>query len=117
MSHRTSGSAGSGVMEWLWQRLTALYLAAFGIVLLIDLLLHPVHDYVAWLRLFHHPVLRVLWLLGFVALLVHAWIGIRSVYMDYLHGFGVRFVVTLLTGTALLVCGSWVVLILFRSGG
>ena len=114
MSTHTPGSAGSGTGEWLWQRLSAVYLAGFALLELLYLFFHPVHDYASWKQLFHQPVLRVLWLLGFVALLVHAWIGMRSVYLDYLHRFWLRFAATMISAIALFACGVWLVLILFR---
>jgi succinate dehydrogenase / fumarate reductase membrane anchor subunit len=114
VSTRTPGSAGSGTVEWLWQRLSAVYLGGFGLLELVYLLFHPVHDYASWRQLFHQPVLRVLWLLGFVALLAHAWIGMRSVYLDYLHAFWLRFAVTMVSAIALFACGVWLALILFR---
>jgi len=103
-------------MEWLWQRLTAVYLGAFGIVLVVELLVHPVRDFTDWQRLFSHPLLRILWLLAFLAMFIHAWIGIRSVYMDYLHRFWLRFLANVVTATVLLACGVWLLLVLFGSG-
>jgi succinate dehydrogenase / fumarate reductase membrane anchor subunit len=116
VSHRATGSTGTGSIEWLWQRLTAIYLGAFGILLVVELLAHPVQDFADWQRLFSLLLFRILWLLAFLALFVHAWIGIRNVYMDYLHRFWLRFLANVVTAMFLLTCGVWLLLVLLGDG-
>ena len=105
---RRSGSARSGLGEWLVQRLTALYMAGFGLPALVFLLLAPYPDYVQWQTWLSGSGVRVALVLFFVSALTHAWIGLRSVYMDYLKPAWLRLSVLGLTLLALLAQGVWV---------
>lgn len=106
-AHR-SGSAHRGLGEWLWQRLTAVYLGAFLIYVLLRWWQYPLNDYNAWQTWMAAPTMRIGLSLFFIAGLAHAWIGLRSVYMDYLQSLGLRFTVSALTGVALIGIGLWV---------
>jgi succinate dehydrogenase / fumarate reductase, membrane anchor subunit len=108
MLMRTTGSAHRGLGEWLAQRLTALYMAGFGVFAVIGLLISPAPDYARWKAWLSGAGLRIALTLFFASTLVHAWIGLRSVYMDYLKPAWLRFVVSMLTLAALLALGVWV---------
>ena len=111
---RRLGSSHSGTGEWLVQRVTSLYLAGFVVFLIIRFAVVPVGDYAAWLSLWRDPVLRLLWLTFWLSLLLHAWVGLRSVWMDYVHPAGLRFGVLAVTALALLLLSFWAArLILF----
>jgi succinate dehydrogenase / fumarate reductase membrane anchor subunit len=47
-------------------------------------------------------------LLFFAGVLLHAWVGIRDVVIDYVHAAALRLCVLSLVGALLLVCGFWV---------
>lgn len=104
---RRTGSARSGLGEWLLQRITALYMAAFGLVAAAYLLAAPLADYAQWQAWLSGDVVRISLVLFFVSALVHAWIGLRSIYMDYLRPAWLRFSVLFLTLLALLAQGIW----------
>ncbi len=105
---RSSGSARSGLGEWLAQRLTALYMAGFGVFALVYLLISPPPNYAHWQAWFSGGVVRIALVLFFFSALTHAWIGLRSVYMDYVRPAWLRFSVLFLTLLALLAQGVWV---------
>jgi succinate dehydrogenase / fumarate reductase membrane anchor subunit len=107
MPARTSGSAHAGLMEWLLQRVSSLYMAGFVVIIVVYFSIVPIHDYVAWQAWFASGPMRLAWALFFLSLLVHAWIGLRSIYMDYLHPLWLRFSVSLLTAFGLLALGLW----------
>jgi succinate dehydrogenase membrane anchor subunit len=112
---RSSGSAHAGLMEWLLQRVSSLYMAGFVIYVILAFSLSPVHDYLAWRSWFTSVPVRLAWALFLLSLLAHAWIGLRSIYMDYLHPLWLRFSVLLLTAFGLLALGLWVGQILFAA--
>ncbi len=116
MKMRVTSSSHSGLSEWLFQRLSAIYLGLFIIYLAIRFTVWPITDFTAWHDWFASPVVRISWLLAFTSLLVHAWIGIRSVFLDYLKPFRLRFVVSMIFATGLVACGFWVVDILYGGG-
>jgi succinate dehydrogenase / fumarate reductase membrane anchor subunit len=105
---RSTGSARSGLGEWLAQRLTALYMAGFSVFAVVYLLISPRLDFVHWQSWMSNPGVRIALALFFVSALVHAWLGLRSVFMDYLKPAWLRFTVLSLTLLALLAQGVWV---------
>lgn len=107
MRARSSGSAHAGLMEWLLQRVSSLYMAGFVVYIVVYFSIAPIHDYVAWKAWFASGPVRLAWALFFLSLLVHIWIGLRSIYMDYLHPLWLRFSVSLLTAFGLLALGLW----------
>lgn len=109
---RPAGSARAGLGSWYIQRVTALYLAGFTIYLILRLGVDPMSDYSAWRTWFEQGPVRLAWGLFFVSLLVHAWIGLRSVFMDYLRAAALRFVASLLAGFGLLALALWAAQIL-----
>ncbi|MEW6332310.1 MAG: succinate dehydrogenase, hydrophobic membrane anchor protein, partial [Pseudomonadota bacterium] len=57
-------------------------------------------------------IVRLAWGLFILSLLIHAWIGMRSIYLDYLHPLWLRSGVSLLTALGLLALGLWAARIL-----
>jgi succinate dehydrogenase / fumarate reductase membrane anchor subunit len=91
-----------GVMDFIIQRITAVILAVYTLVLLIGILLMPAFTYEYWTALFNFyvgvlPVGQVLATLAFIALAWHAWIGVRDIWMDYVKSVGVRLLLQVLT--------------------
>ncbi len=102
---RTAGSARRGLTEWLVQRATSLYLAGFTVYVVWYFALNPVPDHAAWRMYFTGSGVRLVWALLFLSLLLHAWVGLRSIYMDYLHPLWLRFTATAVTAALLLALG------------
>lgn len=111
---RSLGSAHRGLMEWLVQRVTSVYLGGFAVYILTYLVLHPVGNYASWSAYFASGAVRLAWGLFFVSLLLHAWVGLRSIYLDYLKPDWVRFTVTIATAVAMVGLGLWAADILLR---
>ncbi len=74
----------SGSLSWLAQRFSV-----FGIVLFFGLivggLLTASSDFVQWHQWWLHPAVRFLFLLGGISILIHQWVGVRDILMDYVH--------------------------------
>jgi len=117
MNANNQGSAHRGLGEWFLQRLSALYLAGFLFWLLARLSLSPLSGYVAWKAWFAGGAVRLAFALFFLSLLVHAWVGMRSVFLDYLHPLWLRFSVQLVTALSLLALVFWVAQILLLQAG
>lgn len=116
MKMRVTSSSHSGLSEWLFQRLSAIYLGLFIFYVVLRFWFWPIEEFTAWQEWFTSPLVRVAWLLAFTSLLVHAWIGIRSVFLDYLKPFPLRFIVSMVFATGLFACGLWVIDILYGRG-
>lgn len=109
-------STRSGFVEWLLQRLSALYVAGFAVYAVIALTVSPPADYQAWRAWFGAGPVRLGWALFVVLLLIHSWIGMRSVFIDYLHPLWLRLSALVLTATGLLALGIWAGEIFLRVG-
>lgn len=109
----------SGLRAWILQRLSAIYLALFLLYAGLRWLPAPPASYQVWRAWVADPWVGIAILLFFLSLLLHAWIGIRDVLIDYVHPFGVRLTLLTLTGVGLLGCGLWVlqVVLMARVGG
>jgi succinate dehydrogenase / fumarate reductase membrane anchor subunit len=112
---RSAGSAHAGVAEWLLQRVTSLYMGGFVIYAIMHLSLLPVRDYTAWKAWFATGYVRIAWALFLASILIHAWVGMRSIYLDYLHPLWLRFSVTLITALGLLALALWAAQILISA--
>lgn len=75
----------SGLRAWTVQRLSALYLLGFIVVLACRLLLDPIQDHAQWVRLWGSPLMGAASLLAVAALALHAWVGARDVVLDYVR--------------------------------
>ncbi len=103
-----------GVGGFLAQRLTAILLGVYSILLIGVLLFKADLSYQGWAELFVPVWMKVVTLMAIFALLYHAWIGVKDIWMDYVKPTGVR--LALQTGTALwlVFCAVWSVQILWR---
>lgn len=102
-----------GYRAWFVQRLSAVYLLASLLFIIGFLFVNPVNSYEAWRSLFYSPITNILILLFFIAVMVHAWIGIRDVVIDYVHFAIVRLLILILLMTSLMSMTIWVTYILF----
>ena len=98
----------SGFRAWIFQRISAVYLAAYFIYLAVHFSLTPPVNHAQLHTWLAQPLVSVTLALFFLALLLHSWIGVRDVVIDYVHNFSVR--LTVLSGIALILigCGFWV---------
>lgn len=103
----------SGLRAWLMQRISALYLMVFTVYLLLHFLLSPPADHAEWMTWFNAPLVTTGWAMFFVALLIHSWVGVRDIVLDYVHPIGLRLTALTVIGVALMGTGLWVLRILF----
>jgi len=75
----------SGLMAWLIQRATGVYLALFSTYLMFHFTFDPPTDHASLVAWVTHPAILVALLLFVPVVLAHAWIGIRDVMIDYIH--------------------------------
>jgi len=111
-----TGAAHAGLIEWLIQRLTAVYMILFVLVVVFVVGKH-VSSFSEWADWFTKPVVRWAWMLFFLSALWHGWIGLRSIFLDYIKPFWLRLSLTLGTALLLFVQAMWAAGILFNLGG
>ena len=79
-----------GLRDWMAQRLTAVIMVLYTLLLLAVLLWHGGLDYPVWRALWNHQAFRLASFLFMAALLWHAWVGMRNILMDYIKAVGLR---------------------------
>jgi len=96
--------AAQGLRAWLLQRFTALYLGIYFVTVLIAFQSRDSWDYAAWREWMGNPMMGVATTLFLLAVLLHVWVGVRDVLIDYIHAAGLRLI--FMAGTALLLSAS-----------
>jgi succinate dehydrogenase / fumarate reductase membrane anchor subunit len=113
-SKRLVVGAHYGVGGFLLQRLTAVVLTVFVLFLLLRLVFGGPLGYDGWAGLFVPLWMKIVSLAALLALLYHAWIGVRDIWMDYVKPTGIRVALQTLTVLWLVFCAVWSVQILWR---
>ena len=102
-----------GTRDWLAQRVTAVVMGVYTILLAALLISLPQLDYAHWTALWGLSSVRYATFLFVLSVLVHAWIGVRNIFMDYVKHAGVRLVLDVLVILTLIAYGAWSVQILW----
>ena len=104
---------GNGLKDWLIQRVTAVVLGIYLVVMGFYFLTHPHLTYEQWSTLFHCKLFLGLNVLMVLSLVLHAWIGLWTVTTDYLKKTCVRLLVQMLIALTLLALFIWFLMILW----
>jgi succinate dehydrogenase / fumarate reductase, membrane anchor subunit len=112
-SLRQAVGAHYGWKDWLVQRVTAVAMAVYTVLVLAIALWNGGIDYALWKALFAHGAFKLATLVFMLALYWHAWIGVRDIWMDYLKPVGLRLTLEVLTVLALAAYVGWTVQILW----
>ena len=113
-SRRVVTGAHYGMRDWLSQRITAVLMALFTIVLLAQVLFGGPLGYDRWAGIFSAQWMKVLTFVVFVALGWHAWVGVRDIWMDYVKSAALRLSLQVATIVWLVGCMGWAVQVLWR---
>ena len=103
-----------GMRDWLSQRVTAVLMALFTVVLLVQLLLPGPLGYDRWAGIFAAQWMKVLTFAVILSLSWHAWVGVRDIWMDYVKPVGMRLALQVFTIVWLVGCAGWAVQVLWR---
>lgn len=114
-SHRLVVGAHYGMRDWLAQRVTAVLMALFTVLVIAQLIFSkgPI-DYTLWSGIFASQWMKALTFMVIVAMLYHVWIGMRNIFMDYVKPYAVRLVAHVLAMAWLVACGGWAIQVLWR---
>lgn len=103
MVDRKLTGAHYGLRDWVMQRVTAVIMVIYTIAMVAILLMLP-SDYAAWREFFSQSWVRLFTQITFIAVALHAWVGIRDLWMDYVKCASVRLVLHVATILWLLGC-------------
>lgn len=109
----------SGLKAWVIQRITAIYIGLFSLVLLGHFVFNPPADHAAWQAWVASPAVALGLLVYVVTLIAHAWVGVRDVLIDYVKPIGLRVGLLSLFALTFLASALWAIqaIYLARLGG
>ena len=113
-SKRLVVGAHYGMRDWLSQRVTAVLMVVFTLLLLVQLLMPGPLGYERWAGIFSAQWMKVITFVVIVSLAWHAWVGVRDIWMDYVKSVAVRLTLQVLTLVWLVGCAGWAVQVLWR---
>ena len=132
-SKRVVVGAHYGLRDWLSQRVTAVLMALFTVVVVVQALwpwylkdatgqrvkdaagkFIAITGYDKWAGMFAAQWMKVLTFTVIVALLWHVWVGMRDVWMDYIKPVWLRLALQVFTIVWLTACAGWAVQVLWR---
>ena len=103
MVNRIVVGAHYGLRDWLMQRVTAAIMLIYTLGIVLFLLTVP-SSYEDWRAFFTQTWVQLLTQVTILALVLHVWVGIRDLWMDYVQAVGVRLTLHVLTLVWLLSC-------------
>ena len=115
MVNRIVVGAHYGLRGWLVQRVSAIVMALYTIVFAVVVVGARPLDYERWKALFSQGWMRFATLLFVVSLLLHAWVGMRDILMDYVKPTGWRLALEIVVVLVLVGAAGWAVEILWRT--
>jgi succinate dehydrogenase / fumarate reductase membrane anchor subunit len=107
MVNREVTGAHYGLRDWLAQRLTAIVMLLYTFLAIGLLLATPTLDYDAWRELFAPQWMKLATLLFLLSVFLHAWVGMRNIFMDYVKHGGVRLALYAIVIAALIAYAGW----------
>lgn len=112
MVKRIVNGAHYGLKDWLVQRVTAVVMALYTLFLAGFFLARPL-TFATWHGLFHGLPVRLASLLFLFSVFIHAWVGMRDIFMDYVHPTALRLALHVAVILALVAYAAWAVQILW----
>jgi len=114
-SHRTVVGAHYGMRDWLSQRITAVVLAVFTLLVVGQIVFSkgPV-SYELWAGIFSPQWMKTITFVAFVSTFYHVWVGMRNIFMDYVKPYSFRFVMHVFALVWLVGCTGWAIQVLWR---
>ena len=114
MVDRVIVGAHYGSRGWLAQRVSAVVMALYTVIIVAVLLSGGPFSSVSWKALFAQGWMRFATFLFVLSLLLHAWVGMRDILMDYIKLTGLRLALQVLVILALVGYAGWGAQILWR---
>jgi succinate dehydrogenase / fumarate reductase membrane anchor subunit len=112
-SGRTVVGAHYGWRDWLVQRVTAVVMTLYTVLILGLLLWYGGLDFTAWKATFGNEAFRVASFAFMVALFWHSWVGVRNILMDYVKPVMLRLALQVAVIGALIGYTGWTIQVLW----
>ncbi len=103
-----------GMRLWLSQRLSAVMMASYIALLAILLIIQRPTGFEAW-HAFVSPIwFKLISLVFFISLFIHAWLGVSDVFKDYIFNKTLRAYLQIIVDILLVIYLVWVSFILWN---
>lgn len=102
-----------GMRLWLSQRLTALVMAFYIVLIVVMLLIEQPAGFSAWHNFVSPIWFRIATLIFFMCLFMHAWLGVADVLKDYVFNKKLRGYMQIVVDIVLIVYLFWSAFILW----
>ncbi len=99
---------------WLSQRLTAVIMAVYIVLLIILLAIQQPVGFDVWHAFVSPGWFRLITFLFFISLFIHAWLGVSDVFQDYIYNLKLRAYLQMIVDILLVVYLVWVSFILWN---
>jgi len=114
MVNRIVTGAHYGMRDWLAQRITAVIMAIYSVIMAVVFFFGAPLTYGVWRELFSQGWMRVATLLFAFSLAWHAWVGMRDIVMDYVKPTALRLGMEISVLVMLALYLGWTVQVLWR---
>ena len=103
----------SGLRDWLVQRVSAVIIGLYAIYLLVYLFVYQPLYFAQWQSLFNSLWMKIATIIVLLSVLWHAWIGLWTIFTDYVKPKAVRLLLETLVILLLLAYLVWAIEILW----
>jgi succinate dehydrogenase / fumarate reductase membrane anchor subunit len=103
-----------GLRDWLAQRITAIVMALYTVILLACFLGASDFSYNGWAGLFARQWFKIATFVTLLMMFYHVWVGMRDIWMDYVKPVIARLLLQSATILWLIGCAGYAAQILWR---
>jgi succinate dehydrogenase / fumarate reductase, membrane anchor subunit len=108
-----AASAHYGWRDWLAQRVTAVVMLVYTLLIFAIIVWNAGLDYSIWKSVFASHAFKLATFLFMLSLAFHAWVGVRNILMDYVKPTGWRLTLQTLAICVLIAYMGWTLEILW----
>ena len=105
----------SGLKDWFVQRISAIIILLYAIFAIIAVICvsHQANSDYSWAVLFSNMWVKVFTILAFISLIAHAWVGMWTIFTDYVKCAWASAFLQVTAIIGYLACFIWLICILF----
>ncbi|MBK2125813.1 succinate dehydrogenase, hydrophobic membrane anchor protein [Fangia hongkongensis] len=104
----------SGLKDWFIQRVSAIIILLYAIfAIVLVLCFSDGGSYQSWVSVFENTWVKIFTILAFLSLIFHAWIGMWTIFTDYVKCSCLRGLLQVLAVVGYFACFIWLICVLF----
>lgn len=101
-----------GFYEWIAQRVTAIFIGIYTLFLFCFFIFHHPLQFTVWHELFSNRLMKIATMFVMLSIFMHAWIGLWTVFTDYIKPHAIRLLAEIVVLIALFGYVFWCIEIL-----